>query len=210
MVSSERIKIQSRFQNHLPFRRTVYVPVVPHALRQRSGCGVRPAPGRGCPLPHRKSFPISRSFHFSLSILILLLQSSPPAAQTSLSLPPILSFSTGRTVLLFFSSFNLSHYIKKGQHRIIRPSPLHCSFCSPDGEREGKFPLFGFLHVKVLAQILVSERSGALLGPVETILSGPLRPLLLGSRAKMLTFPQSVLRGLFPRLIADASYVRSF
>ena len=108
---------------------------------KEAGAACAPPRVAGVPSPHRKSFPISRSFHFSLSILILLLQSSPPAAQTSLSLPPILSFSTGRTVLLFFSSFNLSHYIKKGQHRIIRPSPLHCSFCSPDGEREGKFPL---------------------------------------------------------------------
>ena len=77
MVSSERIKIQSRFQNHLPFRRTVYVPVVPHALRQRSGCGVRPAPGRGCPLP-----PPQILSHFPF-FSFFTLHSHPP--------PPVLS-----------------------------------------------------------------------------------------------------------------------
>ena len=127
-----------------------------------------PSPLSSVPHPHRKSFPISPSFHFSLSILILLPLRLP--LSLLVSLPPVPSLSSGRSVgrsssSRLLCSFNLSHYIKKGQH------PSHHSafpsFCSPDGEggrRDGDSPLFGFLHVEVLAQILVLERSGAPLG----------------------------------------------
>ena len=124
---------------------------------------------RGCPPPHPFST-TANPFPFPVLFIFHSPFSSSCRSDFPLFFPSFLSRQDG--TVLFFCYFNLSHYIKK---------------------REGKFPLFGFLHVEVLAQILVSERSGAPLGPVETVLSGPLG-LLLGS-GQNVDFP--IVRGLF-------------
>ena len=138
--------------------------------------------------------PTANPFPFPLLFIFHSPFSSSCRSGVASPVPLLLSPSCSHTLFLdwdappLFCSFNSSHFIytyRRGQHGIIRPSP----FCSP------KPLLLEFLHVEVLAPILVPERSGALLGPLETVLSGLLRlPAgVLGSESKLFQSPLSFL-----------------